>query len=38
VQERLIYDLYYLERWGIMFDMKIILTTAFRVATHKNAS
>ena len=34
VEERLIYDLYYLERWGITFDLKIILTTAFRVATH----
>lgn len=38
VEERLIYDLYYLERWGITFDLKIILTTAFRVATHRNAS
>jgi exopolysaccharide biosynthesis polyprenyl glycosylphosphotransferase len=38
IEERLIYDLYYLERWGITFDMKIILTTAFRVAAHKNAS
>ena len=38
VEERLIYDLYYLERWSVSFDMKIILTTAFRVATHKNAS
>ena len=38
IEERLIYDLYYLERWGIMFDLKIILTTAFRIATHKNAS
>jgi exopolysaccharide biosynthesis polyprenyl glycosylphosphotransferase len=38
IEERLIYDLYYLERWGITFDLKIILTTAFRVAFHKNAS
>ena len=38
IEERLIYDLYYLERWGITFDIKIILTTAFRVAAHKNAS
>ena len=38
MEERLIYDLYYLERWSITFDMKIILTTAFRVATHRNAS
>ena len=38
IEERLIYDLYYLERWSITFDMKIILTTAFRIATHKNAS
>lgn len=38
IEERLIYDLYYLERWGIIFDMKIILTTVFRVAAHNHAS
>jgi exopolysaccharide biosynthesis polyprenyl glycosylphosphotransferase len=38
VEERLLYDLYYLEHWSIALDLKIILTTAFRVATHRNAS
>jgi exopolysaccharide biosynthesis polyprenyl glycosylphosphotransferase len=37
IEDRLIYDLYYLERWSVSFDLKIILTTAFRVATHRNA-
>ena len=38
VEQRLIYDLFYIEHWSIAFDLKIILTTAFRVTTHKNAS
>lgn len=37
VEERLIYDLYYIENWSLGFDMKIILITLFRVFTHKNA-
>jgi lipopolysaccharide/colanic/teichoic acid biosynthesis glycosyltransferase len=37
VEERLIYDLYYIENWSIAFDLKIILITLFRVFTHKNA-
>ncbi len=37
VDERLIYDLYYIENWSLAFDIKIILITLFRVFTHKNA-
>jgi exopolysaccharide biosynthesis polyprenyl glycosylphosphotransferase len=37
VQERLTYDLYYIENWSLAFDLKIILITAARVWTHKNA-
>ncbi len=37
VEERLIYDLYYIENWSLAFDLKIILITLARVWTHKNA-
>ena len=37
IEERLIYDLYYIENWSLAFDLKIILITLFRVFTHKNA-
>lgn len=37
VEERLIYDLYYIENWSLAFDIKIILITLARVWTHKNA-
>jgi exopolysaccharide biosynthesis polyprenyl glycosylphosphotransferase len=37
VDERLIYDLYYIENWSLAFDLKIILLTMARVWTHKNA-
>lgn len=37
VEERLIYDLYYIENWSLAFDVKIILLTLARVWTHKNA-
>jgi exopolysaccharide biosynthesis polyprenyl glycosylphosphotransferase len=37
VEDRLVYDLYYVERWSLAFDIKIILTTAFRVFSSKNA-
>ena len=37
VEERLIYDLYYIENWSLAFDVKIILLTLGRVWTHKNA-
>ena len=37
VEERLIYDLYYIENWSLAYDLKILLITLFRVFTHKNA-
>ena len=37
VEERLIYDLYYIENWTLAFDLKILLLTLVRVFTHKNA-
>ncbi|HEY8642335.1 MAG TPA: undecaprenyl-phosphate glucose phosphotransferase [Candidatus Dormibacteraeota bacterium] len=37
VEERLIYDLYYIENWSLAFDLKILLITLFRVWSHKNA-
>jgi len=37
VEERLIYDLYYIENWSLVFDLKILLITLFRVWSHKNA-
>jgi exopolysaccharide biosynthesis polyprenyl glycosylphosphotransferase len=37
VEERLIYDLYYIENWSLAFDIKILLITLARVWTHKNA-
>ena len=37
VDERLLYDLYYIENWSLQFDLKILLITLVRVFTHKNA-
>ncbi len=37
IEDRLIYDLYYIENWSLAFDVKIILLTLGRVWTHKNA-
>ena len=37
VEERLIYDLYYIENWSLAFDLKIILITLVAIFTHKNA-
>jgi exopolysaccharide biosynthesis polyprenyl glycosylphosphotransferase len=37
LEERLAYDLYYIENWNPVFDLKIMLITAARVWTHKNA-
>lgn len=37
VEERLIYDIYYIENWSLAFDVKILLITLARVWTHKNA-
>jgi len=37
VEDRLVYDLFYIERWTLTFDLKIVVTTAFRIFTSKNA-
>jgi exopolysaccharide biosynthesis polyprenyl glycosylphosphotransferase len=37
VEERLVYDLYYIDNWSLSFDIKIMLLTLARVWTHKNA-
>jgi exopolysaccharide biosynthesis polyprenyl glycosylphosphotransferase len=37
IEDRLLYDLYYIESWSLQFDLKIILITLVRVFTHKNA-
>lgn len=37
VEERLIYDLYYIENWSLAFDLKIALIQLFRIFSHKNA-
>lgn len=37
VEERLIYDLYYIENWSLAFDLKILLIQLVRVFTNKNA-
>lgn len=37
LQERVKYDLYYIENWSLLFDIKIILRTALEVFHHKNA-
>jgi exopolysaccharide biosynthesis polyprenyl glycosylphosphotransferase len=37
VEDRLTYDLYYIENWSLAFDLKIILLTLARVWIHKNA-
>jgi exopolysaccharide biosynthesis polyprenyl glycosylphosphotransferase len=37
IRTRLLYDLYYLQNWGLIFDLKIILTTVFCVFKCKNA-
>ncbi len=34
IEERLKYDLYYLEHWSLLFDLKILLLT---ILAHKNA-
>jgi putative colanic acid biosynthesis UDP-glucose lipid carrier transferase len=34
---RIEHDLYYIEHWSLLFDLKIILLTLFRGLVHKNA-
>jgi len=37
MKERLKYDLYYIDNWSLLFDMKIILLTIFKGFYHTNA-
>ncbi len=37
IRTRLMYDLYYLQNWGLVFDLRIILSTVFCVLKGKNA-
>jgi lipopolysaccharide/colanic/teichoic acid biosynthesis glycosyltransferase len=37
IQTRVMYDLYYLQNWGLIFDLKIILKTALCVFCGRNA-
>jgi len=36
IPRRIQYDLYYMRNWSLMFDLKIILLTAFNVLLHRN--
>lgn len=37
VEERLKYDIYYVENWSILLDLKILVKTAFEVLFHRHA-
>ncbi|MFN2465396.1 MAG: undecaprenyl-phosphate glucose phosphotransferase [Candidatus Dormibacteria bacterium] len=37
IEQRTIYDTYYVENWSLVFDLKILLTTFIRVFFHRNA-
>ena len=37
MEKRVEYDLYYIENWSLIFDLKIIFLTFFRGLIHKNA-
>lgn len=37
LEKRVEYDLYYIEHWSLMFDLKIIFLTIFRGFVHRNA-
>lgn len=37
LEKRIEYDLYYIEHWSLIFDLKIIFLTFFRGLIHKNA-
>lgn len=37
VLERTIFDLYYVENWSLMLDLKILVKTAFEILFHKEA-
>ncbi|HVA20624.1 MAG TPA: exopolysaccharide biosynthesis polyprenyl glycosylphosphotransferase [Candidatus Micrarchaeia archaeon] len=37
IEERILYDLYYVENWSLGFDIKILLLTPWRVLFHHHA-
>lgn len=37
IEERTKYDLYYVENWSLLLDLKILIKTAFEVLFHKQA-
>jgi exopolysaccharide biosynthesis polyprenyl glycosylphosphotransferase len=37
IEQRTIYDTYYVENWSLVFDLKILLATFVRVLFHRNA-
>ncbi|WP_173380697.1 sugar transferase, partial [Nitrolancea hollandica] len=37
VEERTHYDLYYVENWSLLFDVKIMIKTLLHVFTDQNA-
>jgi len=37
IEERVLYDLYYVENWSLGFDLKILLLTPWRVLIHHHA-
>ncbi len=37
MEERIFYDLYYIENWSLGFDLKILLLTPWRILFHRHA-
>jgi exopolysaccharide biosynthesis polyprenyl glycosylphosphotransferase len=37
IEQRTIYDTYYVDNWSLAFDVKILVTTFIRVFAHRNA-
>ncbi|NCO34857.1 MAG: undecaprenyl-phosphate glucose phosphotransferase [Armatimonadetes bacterium CG2_30_59_28] len=37
IEERVQHDIYYVENWSLLLDLKIIIKTAFEVLFHRNA-
>jgi exopolysaccharide biosynthesis polyprenyl glycosylphosphotransferase len=37
IVDRTLYDVYYVENWSLLMDLKIILLTAVRLVTHRHA-
>jgi lipopolysaccharide/colanic/teichoic acid biosynthesis glycosyltransferase len=37
LHERVKYDIYYIENWSLLFDIKIILRTVLDILEHKHA-